>query len=268
MGDLDKDNCGDVAIGAPLFGGNKGRAYVFSGRTGDTLFVIDNPTATTSQLGIVADGGDINADGYPDVLAADWLGTALAISGHDGSTLYTFTFWGSGGPTTRWIAAAGDCNQDGFDDVAVGGRGDSNFGSGRGRVDVFSGVNGQRMYSFYGEGIDDRFGHCVSAGGDVNADGKPDICVGAYFNDGNGSNAGRVYVYAIDMGVDPDSDGIISYCDNCPPTYNPGQEDCDNDGIGDACEYLSGDADNSGSISISDAVFLINYIFAGGPAPC
>ncbi len=28
-----------------------------------------------------------------------------------------------------------------------------------------------------------------------------------------------------------------------------------------------GDADGSGAISISDAVYLINYIFAGGPAP-
>ena len=31
---------------------------------------------------------------------------------------------------------------------------------------------------------------------------------------------------------------------------------------------LSGDADCSGSITISDAVYMINYIFAGGPAPC
>ena len=30
----------------------------------------------------------------------------------------------------------------------------------------------------------------------------------------------------------------------------------------------SGDADCNGFISISDAVALINYIFAGGPAPC
>lgn len=31
---------------------------------------------------------------------------------------------------------------------------------------------------------------------------------------------------------------------------------------------LAGDADCSQAISISDAVFLINYIFAGGPQPC
>lgn len=31
---------------------------------------------------------------------------------------------------------------------------------------------------------------------------------------------------------------------------------------------LAGDADFSGLVTISDAVYLINYIFAGGPAPC
>ena len=32
-------------------------------------------------------------------------------------------------------------------------------------------------------------------------------------------------------------------------------------------EFLCGDANDSGSVSISDVVYLINYIFAGGPAP-
>ncbi|MBK7091412.1 MAG: S8 family serine peptidase [bacterium] len=31
--------------------------------------------------------------------------------------------------------------------------------------------------------------------------------------------------------------------------------------------YVCGDADNSGGVTISDAVYLINYIFSGGPAP-
>ncbi len=32
-------------------------------------------------------------------------------------------------------------------------------------------------------------------------------------------------------------------------------------------QWLSGDADNSGIINVSDAVFLLNYIFHGGPTP-
>gem|GEM_PF-850975 len=37
--------------------------------------------------------------------------------------------------------------------------------------------------------------------------------------------------------------------------------------IDDEPQYLCGDADGSGEVDIDDAVFLINYIFAGGPAP-
>ncbi len=43
--------------------------------------------------------------------------------------------------------------------------------------------------------------------------------------------------------------------------------DVNSNGLIDDCEYVCGDADGSGSISIADAVYLINYIFAGGPAP-
>jgi hypothetical protein len=31
--------------------------------------------------------------------------------------------------------------------------------------------------------------------------------------------------------------------------------------------YLCGDADGSGGVDIDDAVYLISFIFAGGPAP-
>jgi hypothetical protein len=36
--------------------------------------------------------------------------------------------------------------------------------------------------------------------------------------------------------TDTDGDGIIDVEDNCPITYNPGQEDSDGDGVGDVCD--------------------------------
>ena len=39
---------------------------------------------------------------------------------------------------------------------------------------------------------------------------------------------------------DDDGDGACNPDDNCPDTHNPGQEDCDGDNVGDACDTTSG----------------------------
>ncbi|MEE9443104.1 MAG: dockerin type I domain-containing protein [candidate division Zixibacteria bacterium] len=70
-----------------------------------------------------------------------------------------------------------------------------------------------------------------------------------------------------DDSMDQDDDGVPDGCDNCVDVYNPNQEDSNDNDIGDACDYVCGDANGDRNPDIGDAVFIINHVFKGGPAP-
>ena len=67
--------------------------------------------------------------------------------------------------------------------------------------------------------------------------------------------------------LDTDADGVADGSDNCPNIGNPDQVDSDGDNIGDACEYVCGDANGDAAVNLADAVYVINYVFKGGPPP-
>jgi hypothetical protein len=71
---------------------------------------------------------------------------------------------------------------------------------------------------------------------------------------------------SVELRSDRDEDGILDYEDNCPCTHNPGQEDNDGDGCGDACDGRPDDpgwVSTYGSISYAGAP-LCTMVLANG----
>ena len=76
----------------------------------------------------------------------------------------------------------------------------------------------------------------------------------------------------LDIPTDRDSDGILNLDDNCPDDANPGQEDIDDDQIGDVCDpcnglvYVLGNVNGDANegyqpiIDVMDVLALADYL--------
>jgi N-acetylmuramoyl-L-alanine amidase len=71
---------------------------------------------------------------------------------------------------------------------------------------------------------------------------------------------------------DSDGDGVGDNCDNCWSAINPTQEDCNHDGIGDACccQNRRGNVndDPSDIVDIEDLTAIVDFLFFGGQVSC
>ncbi len=109
------------------------------------------------------------------------------------------------------------------------------------------------LYTFDSVSEGDNFGFAVSGAGDVNADGFPDLIVGARWSDNNGTNSGSAWVFS---GVD----GSVLYTFDGDSPYDyfgasvSGAGDLNGDGYDDVIVGASGD-DNNGKDSGSARVF-------------
>ena len=220
-GDVNADAYDDLLVGAheedpamsPL---NAGRAYVFSGQTGSLMHTLVSPNEQEyGYFGVSVSGaGDVNGDGYGDIVVGAYMeeaspnrrpaGRAYIFDGRTGNPLHTLV----SDPQQAWayfglvVSGAGDINGDGYGDVLVGAYGENPAPSptAAGRAHIFNGWTGSELHTLAspGEELQGYFGASVSGAGDVNGDGYDDVLVGAYQEDPGASphDAGRAYVFS------------------------------------------------------------------------
>lgn len=232
-GDVNGDGFSDVIVGAPQFDNgeiSEGRVFVFHGSS-DGLATLADWTAESNQhqakFGYaVATAGDVNGDGYSDVIiGAPWFDNGQGYEGEGNEGRAYVYYGGTNGlnSTPAWtaesnrlnaffgvaVATAGDVNGDGYSDVIIGAYGYHNDENPddqinddhpyEGGVFVYHGSdNGLAVDAAWimeGNQADLRLGSVVASAGDVKGDGFSAVIIGVpHFSNGQ-NNEGGAYVF-------------------------------------------------------------------------
>jgi menaquinone-dependent protoporphyrinogen IX oxidase len=221
-GDVNNDGYDDIIVGAPVYSDTvyrEGVAFVFYGSEGGLSNTPDWWVGSGQQgarFGVsVGTAGDVNGDGYDDVvIGAPEYTQGIQYQSKEGQV---YVFYGSAdglSTTPDWILAgdqsnallgasvgtAGDVNNDGYDDIIVGAPQYDNGEKNEGRAYVFLGFgdSGQTVRLFWseeGNQAEAKFGTSVGAAGDVNNDSYDDVIVGAPRYDNGETDEGAAFVF-------------------------------------------------------------------------
>ena len=222
-GDVNSDGYDDILVGA--YGNNgggsdTGAAYLIHGPVTGSMNLWSADAKLVGETSgdyagyAISSAGDVNADGYDDLLVGAYLhdtggtdaGAAYIVLGPVTGTrdlsLADAKLVGvsSGDYAGHAVSSAGDVDGDGHDDLLVGADyadgGSTDSGEAYLVLGPMSGIMGLSAADarFVGESDENHAGRAVSSAGDVNGDGYDDVLVGAYQNDEGGYHAGAVYV--------------------------------------------------------------------------
>ncbi|MBB5042376.1 VCBS domain-containing protein [Shinella fusca] len=238
-GDVNGDGYDDIIVGVEYSNGTAGSSYVVFGKAsgfgtvnldnlGSTGFRIDGAAWGNYSGYSVSSAGDVNGDGYDDIIVGAYranladkseAGSSYIVFGKSdgfsdinlanlGSAGFRVDGAASGDRSGVSVSAAGDVNGDGYDDVIIGAYTTSPYGrylAGASYV-VYGGASrtgtvdladlGSAGFRIDGAVDNDYSGNFVSSAGDVNGDGYDDLIVGAHSADPSSgkTDAGSSYV--------------------------------------------------------------------------
>ena len=231
-GDFNWDGVDDILIGAPMFQNNAGKSYVVYGRINqagsisllsDANIYIESPLGTSFKNGYSVAAGDINGDGFDDLIIGlpYWVNPIRLGDGH--GAVFVINGWARNPEIEPFVrnwdsadvkldgylnrkylgtqVASGDINGDGFDDIIIEAPGGS-----AGGIPHLYYTFGFNTPDDINRALTDIEGELVGDGlvnnwdnlevGDFDGDGTDEIVWGIESADSNNFyNNGAVYIY-------------------------------------------------------------------------
>ncbi len=193
-GDTNHDGVPDVIAGAP--GG--GKAYVFSGKDGHILLTLHAEDKKDIFGQHVAGIGDVDHDGYADVMVGApgnsaggaSAGRAYVYSGKDGHLLLTLTGERAGDGFGSTVGGSTD-RRNRFLIVGAPKAGPNHTG----RTYVYNTLSARPQFVIDADETGSALGNMfVSVVGDLDGDGVPDIYASDFGNTAKGPATGRIYI--------------------------------------------------------------------------